>query len=122
MKTSWEYPRKGRRGILYDLNTLKGYFERFKYPILILAIGLILMLLPEGENKGSSLPEKDALIANILSNAEGIGEALVLISDKGVIVVCEGADKAGARLEIIDAVSSYTGYSSDRIAILKMHT
>lgn len=107
---------------MYDLKTLKVYFERFKYPLLILAVGLLLMMLPDENNSKTVLADKDALMAKILSSAEGIGNALVLVSDKGVIVVCEGADKANVRLEIIDAVSSYTGYSSDRIAILKMHT
>lgn len=107
---------------MYDLKTLKVYLERFKYPLLILAVGLLLMVLPDGNNSQTVFTDKDALMAKILSSADGIGNALVLVSDKGVIVVCEGADKANVRLEIIDAVSSYTGYSSDRIAILKMHT
>jgi hypothetical protein len=107
---------------MYDLKTLKVYLERFKYPLLILAVGLLLMMLPDENNSKTVFADKDALMAKILSSAEGIGNALVLVSDKGVIVVCEGGDKANVRLEIIDAVSSYTGYSSDRITILKMHT
>ena len=114
-----EYQRKGRHGHMYDLKTLKNYLKKFKYPLMIFAVGLLLMLMPDVGIDKTDLPEKDVLIAKILSSADGIGDTVVLISDKGVIVVCEGADKARVRHEIIDAVRSYTGYSSDRITILK---
>lgn len=39
---------------------------------------------------------------------------------KGALVVCQGADRAGVRLAIVDAVKSVTGLSSDRITVLKM--
>jgi len=35
-------------------------------------------------------------------------------------VVCQGADRAGVRLAVVDAVKSVTGLSSDRITVLKM--
>ena len=41
-------------------------------------------------------------------------------SDSGVVVVCEGAANPKVRLDIIRAVESYTGYSSDKITILRM--
>lgn len=91
--------------------------QRFKYPILAFALGIVLMLLPlpHGEKDFS-----DPTISEILNNTKGVGECKVLISDKGVVVVCEGADKAQVRYEIIMAICSYTGYSSDRITILRM--
>ena len=39
---------------------------------------------------------------------------------KGAIVVCQGADSAGVRLKVVDAVKSVTGLSSDCITVLKM--
>jgi len=39
---------------------------------------------------------------------------------QGAVVVCEGADKATVRLNIIRAVSSLTGLSSDKITVIKM--
>lgn len=78
------------------------------------------MLIPTSENKEYTFSKNDSLVSQILSSVDGVGDALVLISDKGVVVVCQGADNAKVKLEIINAVSSYTGYSSDKITILKM--
>ena len=41
-------------------------------------------------------------------------------SYQGAVVVCEGAANPKVRLDIIRAVESYTGYSSDKITILRM--
>lgn len=99
---------------------IEELFRRFKFPLLIFAAGLLLMLLP-GTEQPSVQPESEStVLAQILSNSRGVGSAAVLISDKGVVVVCQGADDAKVRLEIIRAIASYTGYSSDRITILKM--
>lgn len=38
----------------------------------------------------------------------------------GAVVVCEGADRAAVRLNIINAVSSLTGLGSDHITVIKM--
>jgi len=94
--------------------------ERFKFPLLVLSLGLILMLLPGNNTPEPVSSERDAVVAGILSRVKGVGESLVLISDKGVVVVCHGADSAKTRMEIIQAVSSYTGFGSDKITILKM--
>ena len=56
----------------------------------------------------------------MLSSVEGVGEAQVIISDTGVVVVCRGAENAAVRLDIIKAIGSYTGFGSDRITILKL--
>lgn len=39
---------------------------------------------------------------------------------KGAVVVCQGADSASVRLNIIQAVSSLTGLGSDKISVIKM--
>ena len=39
---------------------------------------------------------------------------------RGAVVVCQGADSAGVRLNVVDAVKSVTGLSSDCITVLKM--
>ena len=39
---------------------------------------------------------------------------------KGAVVVCEGADHASVKLNIVQAVSSLTGLGSDKITVLKM--
>lgn len=93
--------------------------DKFKYPLLILVLGVILMLLPTGSAK-SEEPEGNERIQQMLSSVEGVGEAQVIISDNGVVVVCRGAENAAVRLDIIRAISAYTGFGSDRITILKL--
>lgn len=39
---------------------------------------------------------------------------------RGAVVLCQGADDARIRLQIMEAVKSVTGLSSDRITVLKM--
>ena len=93
--------------------------DKFKYPLLILVLGVILMLLPTGSAK-SEEAEGDERIQQMLSSVEGVGEAQVIISDNGVVVVCRGAENAAVRLDIIRAISAYPGFGSDRITILKL--
>ena len=93
--------------------------DKFKYPLLILILGIVLMLLPTGTEK-STTAEGDERIQQMLSSVEGVGEAQVIISDSGVVVVCRGAENADVKLDIIRAISSYTGFGSDRITILKL--
>lgn len=38
----------------------------------------------------------------------------------GAIILCEGADRASVRLDIIDAVSKITGLGANQISVLKM--
>lgn len=93
--------------------------EQFKYPLVVLVIGVVLMLLPLGSASTGSASEEEPMTL-LLSNTEGVGESRVLISENGVVVVCQGAENARVRLDIIRAVSSYTGFTSDKITILKM--
>lgn len=93
--------------------------DKFKYPLLILVLGVILMLLPT-ESAKSEEAEGNERIQQMLSSVEGVGEAQVIISDNGVVVVCRGAENAAVRLDIIRAISAYTGFGSDRITILKL--
>ena len=100
----------------------KGRFEKlekFKYPILMLILGLFLMLLPSGPGTKAA-EDTDALLGQLLSDSDGVGEAEVIISESGVVVVCRGADDAKVRLDIIRAIGSYTGFGSDKITVLKM--
>lgn len=39
---------------------------------------------------------------------------------KGAVVLCQGADSASVRLDIMQAVSSLTGLGSDKITVIKM--
>lgn len=39
---------------------------------------------------------------------------------QGAVIVCQGADRASVKLDIIRAVSSLTGLGSDKIIVIKM--
>lgn len=93
--------------------------DKFKYPLVVLVIGVVLMLLPSGSSPAGGTSDEEPM-ALLLSSTEGVGESRVLISENGVVVVCRGAENARVRLDIIQAVSSYTGFTSDKITILKM--
>lgn len=94
--------------------------EKFKYPLLVLLIGTALMLIPGQSGPKAETGDGGSQLQQILSNAEGVGEASVLLSENGVVVVCRGAESAKVRLDIIRAVSAYTGFGADKITILKM--
>lgn len=96
--------------------------EKWKFPLLILLLGLGLMLLPTQEKTPKAADDPQTALADILSDTQGIGRTRVLISDTGVVVACTGASNASIRLDIIRAVSSYTGFGSDKITILKLQT
>ena len=99
---------------------LIGLLKKYRYPLLVLALGLALLLIPSSEKKENTIPAEDERLCAALAAAKGVGESRVLISEHGVVVVCRGADNAEVRLEIIRAVRSYTGFGSDKITILKL--
>lgn len=39
---------------------------------------------------------------------------------QGALVLCQGADSASVRLDVVNAVSDLTGLSSDKISVIKM--
>ena len=97
---------------------MKGFLDRYKYPLIVLAVGILLMTLPINGEKGKSGTELQ--FKEILCSTEGVGRAEVLVSEKGVVVVCDGADRASVRLDILRCVKSYTGFDSGKVTILKM--
>ena len=102
------------------MSELRSKIEKMKYPILVLCIGLVLMLIPSSTSSANLTGETNELLSQLLSCTEGVGDARVIVSEKGVVVVCSGAEDAKVRLEILRAVGSYTGFGSDRITVLKM--
>ena len=99
---------------------MKALFEKYKYPLIILALGLLLLLMPSSGAADAVPADEDTLLQQVLSCSKGVGEARLISSENGVVVSCQGADNARVRLEIIKAISSYTGFGSDKITILKM--
>jgi len=101
-----------------DLSQWLKRLERYKYPLIVLAIGLVLLLWPSG--KSAPQAEADPNLAQLLAATEGVGRVYAAVSDHGAVIVCEGAEKARVRMDILQAVSSYTGLGADRITVLKM--
>lgn len=91
--------------------------EQFKFPLLILALGVFLMVIPTSPKEERTIPADD--LGTALSLTQGVGEAYVLISENGAVVVCEGAQNPEVRMAIMEAVRSYTGFGADKITILK---
>ena len=105
---------------MMDGKALAKKIGEFKYPILILLFGIILLLLPTGEGKTEETVNPNMALEEVLSASEGVGRIRILISDTGTVVVCDGAGNAAVRLDIIHAIGSYTGFGSDKITVLKM--
>ena len=103
------------------MEELKKRLAKYKYPAIILLIGIMFIIMPAGTKSDEpELKGEGELLKEILSKSEGIGRLDVIMSDKGVVVVCDGANDANVRLNIIRAVSSYTGFTSEKISILSM--
>ena len=157
-----------------------AWFKKFRYPVLIILIGILLMCIPKREEQPiAEAPVEQEYaqqtscvhtsLEEILSQIDGAGKVKVMLTvaqgeetlyqtDKdqsigngsesvrvetvivngqyrdeeglvrqiigptyqGAIVVCQGADHAGVRLAVVEAVSSVTGLGADRISVLKM--
>ena len=159
---------------------VKNILFRFRYPVLIVLVGIVLLTLP-GKNKttvsGVTTSSASANVSitpaqeltDILQQIKGVGRVKVLLTVSkgekteyqtdedqsvsetgsdvrketviirdaddnemalitqiispeylGAIVVCEGADDAGVKLAVLEAVSKATGLRSDKISVLKM--
>ena len=96
----------------------KNRLQKIKYPLLILAVGLLLIFLPSSNGKMQETSADEGL-QSILNDTQGVGRCRVLISEHGVVVVCDGAFDAAVKLDILRAVGSYTGFGSDKITILR---
>lgn len=100
--------------------TLLRKLERYKYPLLVLLLGLLLMLLPTGGGRERPEESVGALLEQALGCTEGVGRVRVIVSENGAVIVCDGAGKAAVRLDILHAVASCTGFGADQITVLKM--
>ena len=105
-----------------------------KYVLAVILLALALLLLPEGaktepapereadplEATGVSLEAESGKLEALLSQIQDVGRAQVLLSKNGAVVVCDGAELATVRLDVTNAVISYTGLGSDKISVMKM--
>ena len=71
-----------------------------------------------GEN--GSIQKDTVIITNADRSQAGLIQQTNPPKYRGAIVVCQGADSAVVRLNIIQAVSGVTGLGADKICVLKM--
>ena len=60
------------------------------------------------------------VVMNSQREETGLVKQVIPPQYRGAVIVCQGADRAGVRLAVVEAVKSVTGLSSDCIAVLKM--
>lgn len=94
---------------------------KYKYPLIVLIVGLVLLLIPSGSAKSSSdgvSNDDEQRLTAILESSRGVGNASVLISEHGAVVVCDGAADPEVKLSVIKSVEAYTGLGCDEIQVL----
>lgn len=94
---------------------------KYKYPLIVLIVGLVLLLIPSGSTKSSSdgvSNDDEQRLSAILESSRGVGNASVLISEHGAVVVCDGAADPEVKLSVIKSVEAYTGLGCDEIQVL----
>ena len=74
--------------------------EKFKYPLIILIVGVVLMLIPGKSTYLNTPSGTDEPLKTVLSCTNGVGRAEVIASECGVVVVCDGAEDARDALAV----------------------
>lgn len=95
--------------------------SKYKYPLIVLLVGLVLLVLPSGSTESSSsgyCNDDEQRLSAILESSKGVGNASVLISEHGAVVVCDGAADPEVKLCVVRSVEAYTGFGCDEIQVL----
>lgn len=72
-------------------------------------------------NGDSGSQKKDTVIITGEDRSQsGLVQQVIYPEYRGAIIVCQGADNARVRLDIMEAVSRITGLGMDKISVLKM--
>lgn len=103
---------------------MKEKLGKYKYPIIVFLIGLFLLVLPNTKKVDGkqNATDEEMRFETVLENSDGVGNASVLISEEGIVIVCDGAENSKVKLSILKAAEVFTGFSSDKIEILKTAT
>lgn len=94
---------------------------KYKYPLIVLIIGLVLLVLPSGSANNSTdggMNDDEQRLSLVLQSSSGVGNASVLISEHGAVVVCDGAADPEVKLRVVKTVEAYTGLGCDEIQVL----
>ena len=66
------------------------------------------------------IEESTVIISGTEKDQMGLVKQTLAPKYLGAVILCQGADNASVRLAIVEAVSSATGLSTDKITVLKM--
>ncbi len=76
----------------------------------------ILYQTDETENRSTTV-----LVSDGSRKEEGLVKQRLPPTYLGAVVLCQGAEKPGVRLALVNAVMAVTGLRSDKITVLKLH-
>ena len=101
--------------------TIREFLVKYKYPLIVLILGLLLLSIPTGSTKSSTNGGENGdeqRLSAVLESSKGVGNAYVLISEHGAVVVCDGAADPEVKLRVVKCVEAYTGLGCDEIQVL----
>ena len=101
--------------------TIREFLVKYKYPLIVLIVGLLLLSIPTGSTKSSTNGGENGdeqRLSAVLESSKGVGNAYVLISEHGAVVVCDGAADPEVKLRVVKCVEAYTGLGCDEIQVL----
>ena len=106
--------------------SLQETFQKYRYVLLAALVGILCMALPEKteeaplEQNIELVTESNLEDSDSSRNETGLIRQIIPPVYRGAVVLCQGAENANIRLQIVEAVKSVTGLSSDHITVLKM--
>ena len=101
--------------------TILEFLVKYKFPLIVLIVGLFLLSIPTGSTKSSTNGGENGdeqRLSAVLESSKGVGNAYVLISEHGAVVVCDGAADPEVKLRVVKCVEAYTGLGCDEIQVL----
>ena len=101
--------------------TILEFLVKYKFPLIVLILGLLLLSIPTGSTKSSTNGGENGdeqRLSAVLESSKGVGNAYVLISEHGAVVVCDGAADPEVKLRVVKCVEAYTGLGCDEIQVL----
>ena len=110
---------------------MKHLFERMRnwkyFPVLLVLLLCLAMLLIVGGNAFGSETKSDleSRLESIIKSVDGVGDFSVFVSETGgnaigAIVICEGANDIGVRIDILNVVSTALNIPQSSIQICEM--
>ncbi len=74
-------------------------------------------VLAQDTSEGTSSDTETVVISTGTGTEEAVSVKTIYPEFQGALVICEGADQAGVKLDVLKAVSAVTGLRSDQISI-----